>query len=40
MTNMAYGGPGGKTLYMVDSYSGEVLTATMPVAGKLLYSHA
>jgi gluconolactonase len=40
MTNMAYGGPDRKTLYIVDSYSGSVLTAPMPVAGKVLYSHA
>ena len=39
MTNMAYGGADRKTLYIVDSYSGEVLTAKMPVAGKVLYSH-
>ena len=39
MTNMAYGGTDRKTLYIVDSYSGEVLTAKMPVAGKVLYSH-
>jgi gluconolactonase len=39
MTNMAYGGADRKTLYVVDSYRGEVLTAPMPVAGKVLYSH-
>ena len=39
MTNMAYGGADRETLYIVDSYSGEVLTAKMPVAGKVLYSH-
>ena len=39
MTNMAYGGADGKTLFIVDSYSGSVLTAKMPVAGKRLYSH-
>ena len=38
MTNMAYGGPDRKTLYIVDSYAGRVLKAPMPVAGKLLYS--
>jgi gluconolactonase len=38
MTNMAYGGVDRKTLYVVDSYRGEVLTAPMPVAGKVLYS--
>lgn len=39
MTNMAYGGADRKTLYVVDSYRGEILTAPMPVAGKVLYSH-
>lgn len=39
MTNMAYGGSDRKTLYVVDSYRGEILTAPMAVAGKLLYSH-
>lgn len=39
MTNMAYGGADRKTLYICDSYRGEILTAAMPVAGKLLYSH-
>ena len=38
MTNMAYGGADRKTLYICDSYRGEILTAPMPVAGKLLYS--
>jgi gluconolactonase len=36
---MAYGGADRKTLFIVDSYSGCVLTAPMPVAGKVLYSH-
>jgi gluconolactonase len=39
MTNMAYGGGDRKTLFIVDSYRGEILTAPMPVAGKALYSH-
>jgi len=39
MTNMAYGGPDGRTLYITESYSGAILTARMPVAGKALYSH-
>jgi len=39
MTNMAYGGGDRKTLFIVDSYRGEILTAAMPVAGKVLYSH-
>lgn len=39
LTNMAYGGPGRKTLYITDSEKGEILVAEMPVPGKLLYSH-
>jgi len=39
MTNMAYGGADRKTLYICDSYRGEILVAPMPVAGKILYSH-
>jgi gluconolactonase len=39
MTNMAYGGADGRTLYITESYSGAILTARMPVAGKVLYSH-
>jgi gluconolactonase len=39
MTNMAYGGPQRKTLFITESYSGTILAANMPVAGKQLYSH-
>ena len=39
-TNVAYGGEDRKTLYIVDSAKGNILTARMPVAGKLMYSHA
>jgi gluconolactonase len=39
-TNIAYGGEDRKTLYIVDSAKGNILTARMPVAGKLMYSHA
>ena len=39
MTNMAYGGPDRKTLYITDSYNGAILAAKMPVAGKVLFSH-
>ncbi|HSN41650.1 MAG TPA: SMP-30/gluconolactonase/LRE family protein [Burkholderiales bacterium] len=39
MTNMAYGGSDRRTLFIVDSYRGTVLAATMPVPGKVLYSH-
>jgi gluconolactonase len=38
-TNIAYGGADRKTLYIVDSANANLLTARMPVAGKLMYSH-
>ena len=39
LTNIAYGGASGKTLYMTNSDTGEILAAEMPVAGKPMYSH-
>jgi len=39
ITNMAYGGADCKTLFITESYKGEILAAKMPVAGKVLYSH-
>ena len=39
LTNMAYGGADRRTLYMVDSYSGSILEAKLPVPGVKLYSH-
>jgi gluconolactonase len=39
ITNLAYGGEDGRTLYMTESESGSILTARMPVAGCRLYSH-
>ena len=38
-TNVAYGGPDRKTLYLTDSDNGQVLVARMPVPGLRLYSH-
>jgi gluconolactonase len=38
-TNLAYGGEDRKTLYIVDSRANNILTAKMPVAGKIMYSH-
>ena len=38
-TNCAYGGPDNKTLYIVESRSGTILTAKLPVAGRPMYSH-
>ncbi|HYG45843.1 MAG TPA: SMP-30/gluconolactonase/LRE family protein [Bordetella sp.] len=37
-TNIAYGGPDGKTLYITESETGQILQADMPVAGLGLYS--
>jgi gluconolactonase len=39
ITNVAYGGADNKTLYMTESASGCVLTARLPVAGRLMTSH-
>jgi gluconolactonase len=39
MTNIAFGGPQRRTLYITDSLNGEILTADMPVAGKKLFAH-
>jgi len=39
MTNIAYGGADRKTLFITESYSGAILAARMPVAGKVLFSH-
>ncbi len=40
MTNIAFGGPDRRTLYITDSLNGEILTARMPVAGKPMYGLA
>ena len=37
LTNIAFGGPDRKTLYITDSLNGEILTAPMPVAGKVMF---
>jgi gluconolactonase len=37
LTNIAFGGPDRKTLYITDSANGEILTAHMPVAGKVMF---
>jgi gluconolactonase len=39
-TNVAYGGPGGKRLYITESETGTILVAQMQVAGRPMYSHA
>jgi gluconolactonase len=38
-TNIAYGGPGRRTMFITESESGCVLRAEMPVPGKPMYSH-
>src|SRR5262245_66616868 len=40
LDNCAFGGPDRKTLYMTEALSGDILTARMPVAGKLMYGLA
>lgn len=39
-TNIAYGGPDGRTLFITESGSGQILQARVAVAGKPMYSHA
>lgn len=38
-TNVAYGGPDRKTLYITESETGTILRAELQVPGMLLYSH-
>ncbi|GGK34979.1 SMP-30/gluconolactonase/LRE family protein [Salinarimonas ramus] len=38
-TNIAFGGPGNRDLYITESDTGHVLVATLPVAGKPMRSH-
>jgi gluconolactonase len=38
-TNVAYGGPDNKSLYITESESGCVLVARLPVAGRIMASH-
>ena len=38
-TNCAYGGTDRKRLYIVESKSGTILTADLPVAGRRMFSH-
>jgi gluconolactonase len=39
-TNMAFGGPENRSLFITESDSGTVLRAEVTVAGKKMYSHA
>jgi gluconolactonase len=38
-TNVAYGGPDGKTLFITESGSGSILRARLDHPGKTMYSH-
>ena len=38
-TNVAYGGPDRRTLYITESETGSILRAKVPVAGSVMYSH-
>jgi gluconolactonase len=38
-TNVAYGGPDRKQLYITESETGTILVAKLPVAGRIMYSH-
>ncbi len=40
VTNIAFGGPTGASLFMTDSGAGRILRAEMPVAGKPMFSHS
>jgi gluconolactonase len=39
-TNVAYGGPSGRRIYITESETGQVLMAEVPVAGLPMFSHA
>ena len=39
ITNIAFGGPDNKTLFITDSGAGIIQKATIPIAGRLMYSH-
>ena len=39
VTNIAFGGPDMRSLYMTDSGLGQVLVAQVPVAGRVMHSH-
>lgn len=39
LANIAFGGPERRTLHIVQALTGEILTASLPVAGKKLYAH-
>ena len=40
VTNAAFGGSDGRTLFFTESHSGTILTVNLPEPGLPLYSHA
>lgn len=40
LTNVAFGGEDRKTLYITDSFAGQILRARLPVPGRAMHSHA
>jgi len=40
VTNVAYGGPDRRSLFITDSGNGQILVAKVPVQGRLMHSHA
>jgi gluconolactonase len=38
-TNMAYGGPDNRSLFITSSFSGKILRAEMPSPGEVMYAH-
>jgi gluconolactonase len=38
-TNVAYGGPDRRTLYITESYSATILRARVDVPGRPMFSH-
>lgn len=40
LTNIAFGGPDQKTLYITDSGNGQILRAQLPVAGRVMHAQA
>lgn len=39
LSNIAFGGPDRKTLFITESIAGDILMAKVPFAGKVLYGH-
>lgn len=39
LTNLAYGGPDRRTLFILDAETGSILTARMPAPGRKMFSH-